>query len=467
MTEARTRFVDRASADIGSPGVAALQLGARRLVERRVAGSSEYEPMEAMRDRARAVRMHTLAHLDEYLVQFADAVAAKGGTVHWAGDAAEATQVVRDLATSRGVQTAVKSKSMVTEEIELNHEVEADGVQVVETDLGEFIVQLSGDRPSHIIAPIMHKTRQDVGHLFADELDVEYTDEPEALNAVARAHLRRIFLSADMGISGVNFAVAESGSICLVTNEGNGRLTTTAPAIHVAVMGMERIVPTFGDLAVMLEVLGRSATGQRLSTYTNIVTGPRRPGDPDGPDELHVVIVDNGRGGVLGGTEAEILGCIRCGACLNICPVYRTTGGHAYGGVYSGPIGAVLTPAKDGLEQWGDLADASSLCGACLEACPVRLDIPAMLLRVRSQATDAGHREAGVRRAVALYAAAATRPAAFRALLRMGGWVGRVRGWDGWVERIPGPGRAWTDYRDLPAPARRSFHDRWRRRRGT
>jgi L-lactate dehydrogenase complex protein LldF len=385
--------------------------------------------------------------------------------VFWASDAAEANRYVTDLAAAREVRTVVKSKSMVTEEIELNDALQTSDRQVIETDLGEFIIQLRGERPMHMIVPAVHLTRYDIGELFADRLGIDYTDDPSRLTEFARRHLRSIFLKADMGISGVNFAVAESGSICLVTNEGNGRLTTTAPRIHVAVMGMERIVPSFGDLAVMLEVLARSGTGQRLSTYTNIVTGPRRPEDPDGPDELHVVILDNGRSRVLAGENAEILGCIRCGACLNVCPVYRTVGGHSYGGVYGGPIGAVLTPAKDGMEDWHDLAHASSLCGACVDACPVRLDIPKMLLQLRREGSELGYGDATLHRAMKAYAAAATRPAVFRTMLKGAGVAGRAaRG--GWFGSLPWMGRGWTDHRDFPAPAKRSFHDRWRDRHG-
>jgi L-lactate dehydrogenase complex protein LldF len=265
-----------------------------------------------------------------------------------------------------------------------------------------------------------------------------------------------------MGISGCNVAIAETGSVVLVTNEGNGRLTTTAPRVHVAVMGMERIVGTPAEAATILEVLARSGTGQRLSVYTNAVTGPRRPGEPDGPDELHVVILDNGRSAVLGSDLAEILACIRCGACLNVCPVYRESGGHAYGFTYSGPVGAVVTPALLGLAEWHDLPYASSLCGACREACPVRIDIPELLLRLRKAASD--NDLAPLDRALRLYAAAATRPRLWRSLMKTGGLFARVAGRKGWIGSLPGPGSAWTDHRHLPAPAAKPFHQRWRDR---
>jgi L-lactate dehydrogenase complex protein LldF len=280
--------------------------------------------------------------------------------------------------------------------------------------------------------------------------------------------VRRIFLQADLGISGVNFAVADTGAVALVTNEGNGRLTTTAPPVHVAVMGLERIVPTMDDLATMLSVLARSATGQKLTSYTTIVAGPRRVGDPDGPDELHVVVVDNGRSRVLAHSNAEVMACIRCGACLNVCPVYRQTGGHAYGTTYSGPIGAVLNPSLLSLNEFGDLAYASTLCGACLEACPVRIDLPTMLVELRAEYAAAGRARSGTLRALKAYAAAATRPAAFEAMLRAGGLLGRLRRRkEGWIGSLPPPGRGWTDHRDFPAPATTPFRARWRRRDGS
>jgi L-lactate dehydrogenase complex protein LldF len=463
-TESPVTFLGRARNDIGTPGIAALDIGARRLTAKRLKATDDFPGMEAMRDHARQIRLHTLARLDHYLGQFADHVEALGGHVHWAADAHEANAIVTKLATDRGVERIVKSKSMVTEEIELNDALEAAGLEVVETDLGEFIIQLAHEKPSHIIAPVMHKTRYEIGELFRDTLGVEYTDDPIELNAIARGHLREIFLTADMGISGVNFAVAGTGSISLVTNEGNGRLTTTAPRYHVAVMGMERVVPTFGDLSVMLEILARSGTGQRLSVYTNIVTGARRPGDPDGPEEFHVVILDNGRSEVLAGDLSEILACIRCGACLNICPVYRHTGGHAYGSTYSGPVGAVVTPSLMGFDEFHDLPDASSLCGACKDACPIRIDIPRMLLELRARSADAGHSPAMVERGIRAYAAAATRPAAFRALLRTGGVAGRAM--PDWIKRLPSDGAGWTDYRQFPKPAKQPFHQWWKEHKG-
>lgn len=457
MSESPVRFLGRAGPAIREGKATATESAARLITDLRLAAVERYPAMDAMRDRARAIRQHTLANLDSYLGQFADALEAAGGHVHFAADAAEATAIVVELAAAHDVRLAIKSKSMVTEEIELNHALEANGVEVVETDLGEFIAQLAGEAPSHIIAPVLHKTRQEIGQVFTDRLGTEYTDDPQRLNDVARAHLRRIFLQAGMGISGVNMAVAATGAITTVTNEGNGRLTTTAPRVHVAMMGMERIVPDLGSLGVILEVLARSATGQNLSVYTNIVTGPRRPDDPDGPDELHVVVLDNGRSRALAGETAEILGCIRCGACLNVCPVYRAVGGHAYGSVYPGPVGSIITPAM--LGRHDDLPFASTLCGACQDVCPIRIDIPRMLLLLRTEAE-----ERPLPRALAAYASAATHPAAWRALLRSGGLAGRIAGRDGWIGKAPGPGAGWTAHRDLPAPAAESFHRWWKKR---
>ncbi len=458
-------FVERSARTLGSHGAAANLAGARRFTEMRDGAVADYRPLEAMRDRARQIRLHTLANLDRYLEQFADEVERLGGTVFFAADATEAVDHVRRIARDNGVERVIKSKSMISEEIGLNHALEADGCRVVETDLGEFIIQIADDRPSHIIAPAIHRTAADVGHLFADRLGVPFTDDADELNRLARAHLRAEFLEADMGVSGVNFGVADTGSLCVVTNEGNGRLTTTAPRIHVALMGMERLVPNMADLAQMLEVLARSGTGQRLSVYTNIITGPRRPEDPDGPEQLHVVVLDNGRTRALSGETAEILACIRCGACLNACPVYRAVGGHAYGDVYPGPIGAVLTPALFGLDPWGDLPYASTLCGACRDVCPVRIDIPRMLVALRQEAAATPSPPFGwLRPGLKLYTAVATRPSWWRWFLAIGSLLGRTLGRGGTIERLPFHAGGWTRYRSLRAPARRSFRAWWSNR---
>lgn len=464
MTEPVT-FLGRAEALIGTHEAEAVGRGVRNFSESRVEAFGEMPELDVIRDRARAIRIHALANLDRLLGLFADRVAEAGGHVHWAGDAEEANELVAGILERSGAMLAVKGKSMVSEEIELNAALSQRGVEVVETDLGEFIAQLADDTPSHIIAPVLHMTREDVGRLFAEKLGVPYTDDPFALNDIARRRLREIFLRADAGISGVNMAVAESGSVILVTNEGNGRLTTTAPRVHIALMGMERIVSRWEDAAVILETLARSATGQRLSVYTNVITGPRKEHDPDGPDELHVVILDNGRSRILAGETAEILACIRCGACLNICPVFRTSGGHAYGTVYSGPVGSVVTPGLHGMEPWWELPYASTLCGACQEVCPVRIEIPRMLVALRRQAADEGRLPRWLERGMRTYTARATDP---RRWTRAKRWAARLTGVissRGWIRRLPGPGRGWTESRDFPRPARESFLDWWRANR--
>jgi L-lactate dehydrogenase complex protein LldF len=459
-------FLSRAEALIGTHEADAVDHGVRNFLVLREKSVAELPALETLRDRARAIRLHALRHLDRLLAHFADQLQAAGGQVHWAADATEARQIAADILERTGSRRVVKSKSMVSEEIELNEHLETLGLDVVETDLGEFIAQLAGDTPSHIIAPVLHMTRQDIGKLFADKLAVPYTDDPLELNRIARTHLREVFLRADAGISGVNMAVAESGSIVLVTNEGNGRLISTTPRVHIALMGMERIVSRWEDAAVVLETLARSATGQRLSVYTNVITGPRREDDPDGPDELHVIVIDNGRSQILAGKTAEILACIRCGACLNACPVFRTSGGHAYGTVYSGPFGSIVTPGLHGMDPWWDLPYASTLCGACEEVCPVRIQIPKMLLQLREQAASEGRLPGWLENGMARYARTTTDPSRWGRAKR---WAHRLAGLvssRGWIRRMPGPGRGWTSSRDLPRPAKESFNDWWRANRG-
>jgi L-lactate dehydrogenase complex protein LldF len=436
----------------------------------RKAGLGRLPASDDWRDHARRIRAHTLANLDRYLDQFADAVEARGGHVHYAATAADAIAYVRNLAAARDVRLAVKSKSMVTEEIHLNEHLEAAGVRVVETDLGEYIVQLAHDRPSHIVMPIMHMTRHHVADLFRRTIGA--TDEDVAdiasMTQLARRVLREEFVNADMGISGCNFAVAETGSVTTCTNEGNGRLTTTMPRIHVAMMGMERLVPTLADLGVMLQVLARSATGQNLTVYTNVVNGARpMQGDRaegDGPDEFHVVILDNGRSRVLASGQAEILYCIRCGACLNTCPVFHQIGGHAYGSVYPGPIGSVLTPAMHDMEKFDELPQASTLCGACRDVCPVRIDIPRMLLELRAKTVERGKSPKWITAGMKAFAFVGVRPAAFRAAGGVMARITRVISRGGWVRRMPGHLSAWTKSRDLPALASTSFQERWKKR---
>ncbi len=344
---------------------------------------------EEWREQARQVKLHTLDHLDYYLEMLEERVSANGGHVHFAADAAGANAIVADLARTRGVRVATKSKSMVSEELNLNHMLESIGVDVYETDLGEYIIQLAEETPFHLVAPALHKSKEEVARLFTEKLGVPPMDDINALAAAAREALRQRFLEADLGISGANFLVAETGTLVIITNEGNGRLCTSAPRIHVGITGMEKVIPTVQDLAVFLRLLPRSATGQRITSYVSMVSGPRRQDDEDGPEEFHLIVVDNGRSRMLADPDLrEALMCIRCGACLNICPVYQKVGGHAYGWVYPGPIGSIVSPMLVGLDQAPDLPQASSLCGACREACPIKIDIPRMLLHLRHKLAE-------------------------------------------------------------------------------
>ena len=363
---------------------AAVARGTGLMVQRRHAAIAELANADELRDAASAIRAATLQRLPELLARWSDNLAARGGHVHWAADAAEATAVVADIVARRGGKVIAKGKSMISEEIHLNDVLERAGAEVVETDLGEFIQQLAGEPPSHIVAPAMHKDRFEVAALLSDDRGAPVGPEIDDEAAYARRRLRQAFLGAGVGITGVNFAVAATGSICLVENEGNGRMCSSLPPTHIALMGLERIVADFAELDVMLNLLARSATGQALTVYTNIITGPRRGDELDGPEELHVVVLDGGRSAALGTEFSAALHCIRCGACLNVCPVYRQVGGHAYDSVYSGPIGAVLTPLlKPDDPAARELPEASSLCGACTEICPVRIPLHDLLLKLR------------------------------------------------------------------------------------
>ena len=438
------------------------QLGSRRLL-----ALNTLDGADAWRDAARAAKLTAVRRLADHLERFEAQLIANGAQVHWAETPDDANRIIVAIAERTSARCAVKSKSMVSEETHLNDALEARGLEVVETDLGEYIVQLRKDRPSHIIAPIVHLTRQDVGRVMEERLQVGYTDDPKELAAIARRKLREDFLRADMGISGANFGIVETGAICLVTNEGNGRMVTSMPRVHVALMGIEKLVPTMADLEKCLKVLARSATGQKITVYTTIVRGPRGRRDPDGPEELHVVLLDNGRSRIRAGETAEILACIRCGACLNACPVYRTIGGHAYGDTYPGPVGAIVTPGLRGMKQWGDLPHASSLCGACRDVCPVRLDIPKMLLALRSVGvrTHTGPSTPSLKPALKAFAWVAARPRAYRAFARAARWALALRARDGWIDRLPGLGAGWTASRDFKRPARKSFQELWQERR--
>ena len=462
-------FYDRVDSALRDDSLkTALTRATSRFIGNRSAAIGALSDSDALRDTARAIRAKALSRLDELLTQLAENVERRGGKVCWAEDGAQAQRYIAELAKARGVKTIVKSKSMASEEIHLNEALEHGGFEVVETDLGEYIIQLAGETPSHIIAPSIHKTREQVSDLFNKHLGMPKTDDIPTMTATARVALRQRFLQADMGISGVNFGVAASGAIAIVENEGNARLTTSVPRIHVAVMGIERIVETMDDLGVMLQVLARSATGQKLSVYTSIISGPARAGERDGPEEFHLVLLDNGRSKIMGGQYAESLMCIRCGACLNACPVYQAIGGHAYGGVYSGPIGAILTPLlQPDLPDQHMLPQASSLCGACQEVCPVRIAIPDMLLRLRADAVAAGKAHPAEQAAMAGYTLTMNSPALYRAGGRAARLGARLIARKGTIRRLPPPLNMWTRARDFPQPGqgqRQSFSEWWEER---
>jgi L-lactate dehydrogenase complex protein LldF len=421
---------------------------------------NEFPPYERERDVARRIKEDAIERLDQLLAQLKDKLEARGVKVFFAEDAAQARDYILKVAREGGVKRVVKGKSMTTEEIGLNECLENAGIETVETDLGEYIVQLRHEPPSHIITPAIHLSKEDIGRLFADKLGIEYTSDPPALTAVARERLRDKFLSAEMGITGVNFAVAETGTLVVVENEGNGRFCTTAPEIHVAVMGLEKVIPNFDDLSHFLEILARTATGQRLTAYTSLLNGPRGSEDQDGPREMHLVILDNGRTRMLADPVLrEALYCLRCGACLNACPVYRHIGGHAYKSAYPGPIGAIVSPSLFGTAAAGHLPFASTLCGACKDVCPVKIDIPRILLHLRWKVTEGGGEKvawpeapARVRAAAGWFARAARHPTMVRVAGRLGALLLRPFAQDGYLRRMPGPFGAWTRVRDFPVP---------------
>ncbi len=400
-----------------------------------------------LRARGAAIRRETLADLDGYLDQLQRMVESHGGTVHHASDAAEAREAVAGIVQRIGAQLAVKSKSMATEEIHLNSHLESHGLEVVETDLGEYICQLADERPSHIIAPVIHKTQGDIHALFQQLADDALADEAEALTAFARVRLRQDFAAADVGISGVNFAAADTGTLALVSNEGNARMVTSRPRVHIAVMPVEKVVPRLTDLGTLLPLLTRSATNQKMSVYQSLLTGPRRDDDPDGPDELHLVIVDNGRRRLLGTPYEEVLACIRCGACQVACPVYRTVGGHAYGTVYGGPIGAVLSPLLGDGEHAAHLPYLSSLCGRCDEVCPVEIPLSDLLVDLRADHQD--RRGATAERTVwRAWAATWSRPWSYGLLRRAAAIASHL---PARLQRALGPARGWSRGRTLPS----------------
>ena len=424
---------------------------------------------EALRDQARAIKDHTIENLDYYLERFEAKVVAQGGQVHWCQTPREAREAILALCRQVDAKSATKGKSMIAEEIALNPFLEANGIQPVETDLGEYIIQLADEPPSHIIGPAVHKTKDQVADLFFEHHQqygkTERLEEPEALVAEARDILRQKYFDADVGITGANFLIAETGSTVIVTNEGNGDLTQSLPQMHIVVASLEKVVPTLEDAATILRLLARSATGQEMSVYTTFSTGPRRPADLDGPAAFHVVLLDNGRSEMIGSELQDLLRCIRCGACMNHCPVYQSVGGHAYGWVYPGPIGAALDPHLIGLEEARHLPNASTFCGRCEEVCPMQIPIPRILRYWREQAFARGVAPPVERGAVKLWAAFAKRPALYRLASRLAiGLLGRLGRRRGHFATLPFAG-GWTRGRDLPAPEGRTFLDMWAARR--
>jgi len=418
---------------------------------------TELDDVEATREAAAAIRQRALDHLDFFLEEFERNATARGAVVHWAETWQDATDIVCRIAKDNGVRKAVKSKSMVTEECALNDALEAAGVEVIETDLGEYILQLGHEAPSHIIAPVIHKTRDQVSDLFAEKHQTARKTDIEALTREAREKLRPHFLSADMGISGANFIVAETGSTLIVTNEGNGRMATTLPRVHVAITGIEKVVPTLENVATLLRLLPRSATGQSISNYVSITTGTQAEGELDGPEQFHIVLLDAGRSKILASEFREILRCIRCGACMNHCPVYQNVGGHAYGWVYPGPMGSVLTPNYIGLENALDLPHAATLCNQCGVVCPVKIPLPELMRKLREKQFDLALRPWSERAALRVWTGLASRPRLYAAVT---GIAARILRWMGGsrasIARLP-LGAGWTAGRDLPAPEGKTF----------
>jgi L-lactate dehydrogenase complex protein LldF len=453
---------------LADPGLQqALSRTGPQFLGRRAAATAGLPEFEALRDIGRDIRDHTIANLDFYLEAYADRVSRDGGQVHWCATAEDARRTVLEICQRADALTVAKGKSMVSEEIGLNEHLEAHGIAPVETDLGEYIIQLRHEAPSHIIAPAIHLNRSDWEATFrrahtdlpADRVFHERRD----ILTEARTRLREKFLAADVGITGANFLIAETGSSVLVTNEGNGDLSQTLPRVHIVLVGIEKVVPTLEDAAVLLRLLARSATGQDMTAYTTFTTGPRRKGDPDGPAEYHVVLVDNGRSGMLGNEFQEMLRCIRCAACMNHCPVYTAVGGHAYGWVYPGPMGSVLDPALLGVDRAGDLPNASTFCGRCESVCPVRIPLPKLMRHWREREFERHLGPASIRRNLRLWGYFARHPAAYRVTTRVAmrllGAFGRRKGS---FASLPMAGN-WTAGRDLPAPEGDTFFARYAR----
>jgi len=469
MTAATQDFHARASEALDDSGfqksISTLKTGFVAARARAVGALPEYEEM---REAGRAIKDHTLANLDFYLERFEAEVTRQGGHVHWAADADEACQIVRDICKRVGAKTVTKGKSMVSEEIGLNQVLEADGLEVLETDAGEYIVQLAKELPSHIVMPTIHKSTEAIADLFYEHHRNQgfdkRADNPAELIGQVRTILRKKYFEADVGITGANFLIAQTGSSVIVTNEGNGDLTSTLAPVHIVTASIEKVVPTLADATTLLRLLVRSALGMEITSYTTVSTGPRRPGDLDGPEEYHVVLVDNGRTKMLAGAFRPMLRCIRCAACMNHCPVYLSVGGHPYGWVYPGPMGAVLTPMIAGHERARELPHACTLNGRCQQVCPVKIPLPDLLRRLRHEQWENHFINAKTRWGVGLWSWLARKPALYHAVTRAAigvlGWLGHPRGS---FRQLPLAG-GWTAGRDMPAPQGTTFHAAWAKR---
>jgi L-lactate dehydrogenase complex protein LldF len=435
----------------------AVQQATNRFVRGRAARVAELPNWEELRQMGSDLRLHTIENMDVYLTRLEEKVTAAGGHVHWAETAEDANRIVLQIAKEHEVKTVVKSKSMATEEIELNRALEEAGVQAIETDLGEYIIQLAGTGPSHIIVPAVHLKKEEVAALFSEELDIHAPTDPTELARIAREILREKFLNAEMGISGGNFLIAETGTLVLVTNEGNGRMCATMPDIHVAVVGIDKVIPDWESLTVFLKLLARSATGQKLSTYTQFITGPRREEGEFGPKEFHLVLLDNGRSKVLKDPVGrEVFKCIRCGACANVCPVYKNVGGFAYGWFISGPIGAILSPQMLGTQIARELPYASTLCGACADVCPVKIPIPTILRHLRRRVAEGDEfaeptLSAPIRVTAELTSFALAQNWLYHLGTRLLPILMSIFKRGGWIPRAPYPLSRWTKVRPLPS----------------
>ena len=440
-----------------------IQTALKKYEAARDAKKSKFQNWQEARQTAAEIKWDAINHLDSHLVEFADKLGARGGKVHWAGNAEQAREIILKIVGEKKARAIIKSKVMTGEEIHLNEALEKAGFSVVESDLGEYIVQLRHEAPYHFVFPAMHLTRGEISDLFRKELGTAPTDSPEELTMIARRVLRGKYVTADIGISGANFAIAETGMISITENEGNARLTCALPKVHIALMGIEKVLPRMDDLALFLPMLGTAGAGQAITCYNSLYGGPRQPGESDGPEEFHVVLLDNRRTHLLADAEQrDALHCIRCGACLNVCPIYKNIGGHAYGTTYQGPIGSVITPHLRGLQDWKHLSFASSLCGACTEACPVKIDLHHHLLQSRRNARTQKPlwRE---KIAFKMFAVVTNSPAiwaAIKPLARFGQMFHPLI-----KATLLDPARAWTHTRELPKVAPRTFKEYWRTRK--